>query len=449
MKKISKNIILMITVLSLIGFYGIPNKSPDEMNLKGDFDEKQTAIEDKPSIPNSATSHAPIFIDGDDPANDWDDCDAVTGSGTVEDPYVIEDLEIDAGESGSGILIQDSTAYLKISNCTAINAGSNSEDAGLRIEYCDNINVFNCDFTNNSRNGIYLYSSSYNSLTGNTIANNPEYGIYLYSSSYNSLTGNTIANNPEYGIFLDSSSNNNILTSNTVANNTYAGIYLISSSDNTLTGNTVVNNSEYGISLYSSSDNTLTGNTVVNNSDYGIYLISSSDNNGIFYNVINSNLVGIHIDSASSASIFDNWIWDNADYDIYENGGEANGTYVYNYYAEFCPLYDTDKDGLSDGEEFTLHTSPVKIDTDDDNLLDGFEVKIGTDPLNDDSDGDSWNDGIEVASGTNPLDLNDYPGLDEPLDPNPPIGLIIGGIGGFIIVIGTIGAVFFKQRKKK
>jgi hypothetical protein len=68
MRKISKNIILMITVLSLIGFYGIPTKISNEMPC--DYDEMQTIIENKPLIPNSAESHAPIFIDGDDPAND-------------------------------------------------------------------------------------------------------------------------------------------------------------------------------------------------------------------------------------------------------------------------------------------------------------------------------------------------------------------------------------------
>jgi len=626
MKKISKNIILMITVLGLIGFYGIPNKIHNEM--KGDYDELETSIEYKPLIPNSAASHPPIFIDGDDLANDWDDCDAVTGSGTIEEPYVIEDLEIDAGGSGSGIYIRDSTAYLNIVNCELINSGSSSRDSGIRVENCENLNISDCNVKLNTGNGIYLYSSTDNTLTGNTAVNNSDDGIVLYSSSNNNiLTGNTAANNSNYGMVISSSSNNNILTGNTVSNNSN-GILLYSSNDNTLTGNTVanntsgiilpyshyntltgntfVNNSNYGIamesssnnnltyntainnshgiSLYSSPVNTLTGNTVTNNSIYGIFLGGNSVNNGIFYNNINTNQIGIEIDSSSSGSILYNWIWDNTNYDIYENSGEANTTYIYNYY--FAPLDDTDKDGLSDEEEFALHTNPVKIDTDDDNfldgyevlygsdpldpldypsmplewyleftalvgvntalieelwgwsngnatllldmveflngnstllettyalaiqnvaylsalegnlegnateiraildelgitigdtdydglddldevlyetsltcvdtdmdnLLDGFEVKIGTDPLNDDSDGDSWYDGIEVASGTNPLDASDFPSLDEtPLDSNPPIGLIIGGIGGFIAIIGIIGVVFFKRVKK-
>jgi len=124
--------------------------------------------------------------------------------------------------------------------------------------------------------GIFLYSSSNNTITGNTFSNN-SYGIFLYSSSYNTITGNTCNNNADSGIYLDSSSNNNTVTGNACTNNSY-GIYLYSSSDNTVTGNACTNNS-YGILLHSSSNNnTITGNTCNNNNSDGIYLYSSSNN---------------------------------------------------------------------------------------------------------------------------------------------------------------------------
>ena len=124
--------------------------------------------------------------------------------------------------------------------------------------------------------GIFLYSSSNNTITGNTFSNN-SYGVFLYSSSYNTITGNTCNNNADSGIYLDSSSNNNTVTGNACTNNSY-GIYLYSSSDNTVTGNACTNNS-YGILLHSSSNNnTITGNTCNNNNSDGIYLYSSSNN---------------------------------------------------------------------------------------------------------------------------------------------------------------------------
>jgi parallel beta-helix repeat protein len=134
---------------------------------------------------------------------------------------------------------------------------------------------------NNSNNGIRLSSSSNNTVTGNT-CNNNSYGISLSSSSDNTITGNTCNNNSNYGISLSLSSDNsdNTITGNTCNNNSNNGIYLYSSSNNTVTGNTCNNNSNNGIRLSSSSDNTITGNTCNNNS-YGIRLSSSSDNNTV------------------------------------------------------------------------------------------------------------------------------------------------------------------------
>ena len=46
-------------------------------------------------------------------------------------------------------------------------------------------------------------------LTGNNANSNTDYGIYIHSSSSNTLNGSNVANN-YYGIFLESSSNNTV-----------------------------------------------------------------------------------------------------------------------------------------------------------------------------------------------------------------------------------------------
>ncbi len=155
--------------------------------------------------------------------------------------------------------------------------------------------------------GIWLTSSSNNTVTGNTCSNNSNSGIYLSSSSNNNtVTGNTCNNNSNSGIYLSSSSNNNTVTDNTCNNNSN-GIYLSSSSNNTVTGNTCNNNSNNGIWLTSSSNNnTITGNTCNNNSNNGIYLSSSSNNNTVTGDTCNNNKYGINLSSSSNNTVTGN-----------------------------------------------------------------------------------------------------------------------------------------------
>lgn len=100
--------------------------------------------------------------------------------------------------------------------------------------------------------------------------------------------------------------------------------------------------------------------------------------------------------------------------------------------------FDTDGDGLTDGDEIDLGADPQDADSDDDSLTDGDEVFIyktdpadsdsdddglrddaevftyGTDPNKADSDGDGLSDGDEVTRQTDPLDLDtDDDGLED------------------------------------
>jgi len=87
---------------------------------------------------------------------------------------------------------------------------------------------------------------------GNTCNSNNYFGIYLVTSSANTLTGNT-CNSNHYGIPLSSSSNN------------------------ILSGNTC-NSNHYGIRLYSSSSNTIYLNNLSNNTNGNAYVENSSGN---------------------------------------------------------------------------------------------------------------------------------------------------------------------------
>lgn len=124
--------------------------------------------------------------------------------------------------------------------------------------------------------GIYLFNSSNNTVTGNTVSDCPVSGVYLFNSGNNNLSGNTVSN-CGWGIFVDSHSDDNVLRNNTTSDNWRGGIILSSfCSRNILRSNTAANNLGSGITLWDDcNSNTLAGNTVRANKEHGIWLVRS------------------------------------------------------------------------------------------------------------------------------------------------------------------------------
>lgn len=95
--------------------------------------------------------------------------------------------------------------------------------------------------------------------------------------------------------------------------------------------------------------------------------------------------------------------------------GLTDGDEVLNYFTN-PHNWDTDGDTWWDGEEVNFGFDPKDpldpgpFDSDLDGLSDGEEVIVyGTDPLDPDTDADGIWDGAEVTNGTDPLDPNDPP----------------------------------------
>jgi len=156
-------------------------------------------------------------------------------------------------------------------------------------------------------------------------------GLYLNSSSGNSVYGNTITNNSN--IYLRLSSDNNI-HGNYVTNND-CGIGLSYSSNNNIHGNNITNN-DYGIWLEGASNNNISGNNITENSGYGIGLFDGSSNNIIYHNNFINNtkqVYDFHWDSPSTIPSVN--IWD----DGYPSGG--------NYWSDYEERYPnaTELDG--------------------------------------------------------------------------------------------------------
>ena len=236
--------------------------------------------------------------------------------------------------AADGIFVERSDIVIEGAGYT-VEGSRTYPDRGICLSGIANVTIKNISIKH-FYYGVWLDSSSNNSISGNTIANNSK-GIALYRySNDNSISGNNITNNQDNGIMLNSSSNRNSISGNSITNNHY-GIGFYYSSSNSVSGNTITNNSD-GIWLVSSSSNSISGNTIANNQNDGVWLDSSS-NNSISGNNITNNAYGVHLFSGSS----DNTLYHNNFVNTYEvsyspslanvwdNGYPSGGNYWSNY----------------------------------------------------------------------------------------------------------------------
>ncbi len=173
-----------------------------------------------------------------------------------------------------------------------------------------------------SGGGIYLETSSYNTLYGNVLDTN-DYGIRLITSSaYNTVSGNTVIQGYYgSGISLVNSSINNTVSGNTIQGSG-TGISISNANINTISGNNVYSSGSC-MDVTTASFNAISGNSLTGAGQgpdadgYGIILQTSSNNNAISGNTIQENgAPGIRVYSSSNNIILGNKLHKNG----YTNG---------------------------------------------------------------------------------------------------------------------------------
>ncbi|MFX1323708.1 MAG: nitrous oxide reductase family maturation protein NosD, partial [Promethearchaeota archaeon] len=174
-----------------------------------------------------------------------------TGSGTSSDPFVIEDLIIDGGNSGSCIFIENSDVNFKIENCTLTNAGSVLGDSGIRLYNVDNGVLINNTASNNDYFGILLHWSNNIDVLQNKLNFNNGEGLHVLYSTNNLLSGNSISNNGWNGIRLRFSDKNDIINNLVRAHS--IGIYIDEYSDKNIIEDNTLNINSIGIRIVSQS----------------------------------------------------------------------------------------------------------------------------------------------------------------------------------------------------
>jgi parallel beta-helix repeat protein len=293
------------------------------------------------------------------------------GSGTESDPYIIENLTINAKGAGNCIYIGNTTVYFIIRNCSLTGANGNTHPtylgAGITLNKVINGKIESNNITRN-KYGVYLYDSDYNYINNNTCINknfagNSD-GIMIYFSYHNSVTNNT-CNNFSGGIVLLAQSSYNTIRNNTCLSNSNIGISSTSTQNNNfydnickwnywgmyvlgwnhivrnnsclsnriglqggttlgeIIGNNFTDNERRGLQLSDTSGSRIEENICLNNED-GVMLSRSGYNSIANNTIINSSKNGLYLKWSPSNSIEDNFCYLNCDSGIELNESVAN-----------------------------------------------------------------------------------------------------------------------------
>jgi len=327
----------IIMILLLIGMLALAF-DVQPVNASGTIYIRADGSVDPPS--------APIERDG----------DIYTFTGDISEPIVVErdNITID----GNGHILQSAGGGYGITlsgrRCVTIkNAQIKLFDFGIWLNSSSSNTVSGNNITNNAYGLLLEFSSCNNTISGNNVTANNYDGVLLFFSSNNSIegnifvhdglrvfdsSGNFVEDNSVNGkplIYLERTSNltinyagqvilvdcDGILVENLNLSYTDAGIQLWKTSNTKIKNNTITN-SDTGIELWSSSNNTIQGNSVTANNYDGV-LLNSSSNNKIYHNNFINNTDQVYMPYKSTN------IWD----DGYPSGGnywsDYNGTDLY------------------------------------------------------------------------------------------------------------------------
>ncbi len=261
-------------------------------------------------------SHDPIRIESDPELISMASTEGWAGSGSEVDPYIINDLSINAGTGDYGIKIWNTSLHLVIRNCNITSNGIRySLNHGMWVVDSGNITLENNRVTNFSTgmltagNSLKIYNNSISDcyvgmnihsssgfVKNNTIIWNNVTGMWVTHSDNLYLYRNNCSFNNNTGIIIESSSEI-ILEENNCSNNGptgWAGIYIWwGSGDFILKNNTCNNNGGEGIYYYVYwGTSRIENNTCNNNSRPGIYAIGITS---IRNNTCSGNFDGISV----------------------------------------------------------------------------------------------------------------------------------------------------------
>ncbi len=293
MMKNKKNLVVIFCLVSL--FVLLPT-----ILKKSNF--TYTKSIDLLNLRSSGYPHFDPFIIDDNGGGNFTWAEAVlqpwcSGSGTEGDPYIIEEIFVDGRDETSCIEIWNSTAYVKIQNCSVTKAAyfGNMKYAGIKLKNTCNVQLIENDIYYNYGHAIVLYNSNNTILSDNEIRHSGEdwfsyHNAIVFYNSHNSLITENIVYYNAYDGFHITKCENITFIDNNISTNGYYGVELISCKNFIIT-ETEMRGNWLGIGLFNSSYNNISQN-FIDSIDVGISCEESSNNNTILGNTVESSASG-------------------------------------------------------------------------------------------------------------------------------------------------------------
>lgn len=290
------------------------------------------------SIPSSGASlepHAPIRITGN--SEFTAENGVVSGSGTAEDPYLIEGWSIIEAVVGAdyGIWLENIDAHVVIRNCQIIPL-----ETGIRLEHTSNVVIENVT-VNGGHQGIYAYNSSNLVIRNSDISHIVGDALLLFSGSNVRIADCRIGDGQYYSFYMKHVYDS-IVEGCELYGSLY-GVYAESSERILICNCNIHSNLGDGIYFYVVINSTISNSQVLFNEDHGIYL-DSSDWITIEYCDVRNSSLGIWLNPAFNCKICcNNFI------NIYSNAQDDGEDNVWdgNYWSDYHGT-DTDSDGYGD-----------------------------------------------------------------------------------------------------
>ena len=258
------------------------------------------------------------------------------GTGTPEDPYVIENRVVNlSGDNMGGISIFGTGYHFIIQNCvfigdeyysgieiwtahngTLINNTLTNFRYGISVKGASNINITYNNLSNNNWRGLELaYVLTYSqfirvinntmvanklqsgcrvdwvyncTFINNTCNDNGAKGFWLKNAKYNVVENNVANDNGDYGFLVEYAHFNNF-TYNSADGNPVDGVRCSNSIYNNFINFTVNDSGHHGFDLTNASHSKLINNTVTNNGEHGFLITYYSSYNTITFNTMRNN----------------------------------------------------------------------------------------------------------------------------------------------------------------